>query len=151
MTIIRVTKEFRYEASHMLKDYEGLCANNHGHSYILLVTVSGNINENKEDSKLGMVMDFGDLKDIVYEEIIDKFDHSFSVSDAYPEEFKEKLKAVTGRIHFLPFQPTCENLTLYFAGLIKKRLPPHLKLYSLRLHETNSSYTEWFAEDNPDS
>jgi 6-pyruvoyltetrahydropterin/6-carboxytetrahydropterin synthase len=129
-------------------DYDGVCANIHGHSYRLLVTVSGNVNEIQENPKLGMVIDFGDLKNIISEEILDHFDHSLAVYDKTGADIKEQMKNITRHILFLPFQPTCENLTIYFAGMIKKRLPANIQLHSLRLHETPASYAEWYAEDN---
>ena len=67
---IRITKEFSLETGHALYGYDGLCKNVHGHSYKLYVTVIGDPIENKSDVKLGMVIDFGDLKKIVKEEII---------------------------------------------------------------------------------
>nr|MDA3906383.1 6-carboxytetrahydropterin synthase [Bacteroidales bacterium] len=62
MTKIRLTKEFKFETAHALKGYDGLCKHIHGHSYELLVTVIGEPLEDQNSPKLGMVMDFGDLK-----------------------------------------------------------------------------------------
>ena len=39
MPQLSITKIFRYEAAHALMGYDGLCANIHGHSYRLEVTV----------------------------------------------------------------------------------------------------------------
>ena len=65
MSKIRLTKEFRFEMAHALWDYDGLCRNIHGHSYILAVTVIGVPNEDRNSPTYGMVMHFGDLKRIV--------------------------------------------------------------------------------------
>jgi 6-pyruvoyltetrahydropterin/6-carboxytetrahydropterin synthase len=35
-----------------------------------------------------------------------------------------------------------------FAKRIKKQLPSNVKLFAVKLHETATSYAEWFAEDN---
>ena len=40
-SVIRVTKEFSSEMSHVLWNYDGPCRNVHGHSYRLFVTISG--------------------------------------------------------------------------------------------------------------
>ena len=48
----------------------------------------------------------------------------------------------------MPFQPTCENLILHFADIIRQALPQGVSLHSLRLHETATSYVEWFESDN---
>ena len=65
MARIRITKEFKFETAHALMGYDGLCKHIHGHSYELLVTVIGHPIEDESNPKLGMVMDFGDLKKIV--------------------------------------------------------------------------------------
>ncbi|MEA3494486.1 MAG: 6-carboxytetrahydropterin synthase [Bacteroidota bacterium] len=148
MSKIRITKEFRFEASHILKGYDGLCKNIHGHSYLLLVTVSGYPEKDTSSSKLGMVMDFGDLKDIIKEIIVDKFDHSLVVNDDTDESVKEAMKKSTGRIIFTPFQPSCENMVIYFAKIIMEKLPEKVSLCCIKLYETPTSYAEWLAEDN---
>ena len=35
-----------------------------------------------------------------------------------------------------------------FAEKIKKQLPKNIKLFSLKLKETDTSYAEWFSSDN---
>ena len=51
------------------------------------------------------------------------------------------------RIHVFDFQPTAENMILHFVEIIKKLLPENIKLHSLKLHETASSYAEWYDDD----
>ena len=65
MNQIRVTKEFRFEAAHALKGYDGPCRNIHGHSYELSGTVTGTPVTDRQSTKQGMVVDFGDLKKLV--------------------------------------------------------------------------------------
>ena len=67
MSKIRITKEFSFETGHALYGYDGKCRNVHGHSYHLSVTVIGNPITDSSHVKLGMVIDFGDLKKIVKE------------------------------------------------------------------------------------
>ena len=50
--------------------------------------------------------------------------------------------------YIVDYQPTCENMVIDFVGKLQKYLPKHLKLFSLKLHETATSYAEWYAEDN---
>jgi 6-pyruvoyltetrahydropterin/6-carboxytetrahydropterin synthase len=132
----------------MLKDYDGLCKNIHGHSYRLAVTVIGDTNNEVSSPKLGMVMDFGDLKRIVYDQIINVYDHALVVNETENEPKKLSLKSGTGKLIFTPFQPTCENMVADFARIIREKLPQHLKLYSIRLNETANSYAEWHETDN---
>ena len=76
MTKVRITKQFSFEMAHALHGYDGKCKNIHGHSYHLDVCVIGTPISNEDDTKYGMVIDFGDLKKIVKSEIVDILDHS---------------------------------------------------------------------------
>jgi 6-pyruvoyltetrahydropterin/6-carboxytetrahydropterin synthase len=148
MSKIRITKEFRFEMAHALLNYDGMCSNIHGHSYQLSVTLIGEPVNNPADPKNGMVIDFGDLKNIVKSEVVDKFDHAMVLNDSMPDKEKITSLPLFERVIFLPYQPTCENMLPDFAARISKYLPEKIKLHSLRLRETNNSYAEWFAEDN---
>lgn len=149
MAKLRITKEFRFEMAHVLTGHDGLCSNLHGHSYLLKVTVIGRPIEQKDDAKLGMVIDFGDLKRLVQSNIVERFDHAVAVLQGTPMH-KMLAQQQLARLVDLPFQPTCENLLTYFAQILNQRMPKGVKLHHLRLHETASSYAEWFADDNPD-
>lgn len=148
MDQIRVTKEFRFEAAHALKGYDGPCRNVHGHSYELSVTVTGTPITDHHSAKLGMVMDFGDLKKIIKKQIIDPFDHALLLNSELPREELNKFGEPFTNVVFLPYQPTSENFLLDFATRIRELLPPGVVLHSMRLRETSTSYAEWFADDN---
>ncbi len=148
MAKVRVTKEFRFEMAHALWNYDGLCKNIHGHSYILQVTVIGEPIQDINDAKYGMVIDFGDLKKIVNETIVNKMDHSLVISKYSKHDKLLQTEQMFDRRHITEFQPTCENMVIEFARIIQERLPHNVKLYSVRLWETASSFAEWNAEDN---
>lgn len=148
MAKIRLTKEFRFEMAHALWNYDGLCRNIHGHSYILQVTVMGEPINDVLNPKLGMVMDFGDLKSIVNNEIVKPHDHAIVMSHQVPRTQIENLSALSEKIIVVNYQPTCENLLVDFARRIKKYLPEGVILFSLKLHETGNSFAEWYASDN---
>lgn len=149
MTKIRLTKEFSFEMSHALEGYNGPCRQAHGHSYRLFVTVIGTPNNDKNDSKYGMVMDFGDLKRIVNSRIIDRYDHAFVIRETGANKsLVEEMRAHFGKVETVDYQPTCECMLSRFADSIRAELPEGVELYSLRLHETATSFAEWFASDN---
>jgi len=148
MTKVRVTKEFGFEMAHALWNYDGPCRNVHGHSYRLYVTVIGEPINSQTDPKHGMVIDFGDLKKIVKTTIINKFDHSVVVSKEAPHHLLKNIEQMFEKYDVMDYQPTCENLVVDFAGRLMEKLPENLKLFSLRLVETATSYAEWYAEDN---
>ncbi len=148
MAIVRVTKEFSFEMAHALWNYDGPCRNVHGHSYRLFVTLYGKPSEKAGDPKNGMVMDFSDLKHIVKKEIVDVFDHSVVVSRHFDKGKTGMFSELFGNTVLVGYQPTCENLVADFASRISQLLPEGIRLHSLKLYETATSYAEWFAEDN---
>jgi 6-pyruvoyltetrahydropterin/6-carboxytetrahydropterin synthase len=147
-TLIRVTKEFSFEMAHALWNYDGPCKNVHGHSYKLFVTLSGIPVNDPQNPKNGMVIDFTDLKNIIKREVINVFDHSVTVSGNYDKGKLDMFKTMFGNTNIVNYQPTCENLVADFAARIRKHLPGKIKLFSLKLYETATSYAEWYASDN---
>ena len=147
MQTIRLTKEFKFEMAHALKGYDGLCRNIHGHSYELLVTITGIPISDTSSTKLGMIMDFGDLKKIVRKNIIDEFDHALVLNRESANDFRPDVE-MFGRTILVDYQPTSENMLIDFVARLKNQLPSNVKLHHLLLRETVTSYAEWFAEDN---
>lgn len=119
--MITVTKNFRFEACHFLPSYIGACHNLHGHSYKLSVTVTGNVQ--KEGEKRGMIIDFKDLKKVVNEQVIDKYDHSM-LNESYEN-------------------PTAEIMVEDIGRKIYSHLPKNISLVSVKLWETEDSYAEY--------
>jgi 6-pyruvoyltetrahydropterin/6-carboxytetrahydropterin synthase len=148
MKKIRITKQFDFESAHALYGYDGKCKNIHGHSYHLHVTVIGTPIEDNNHHKNGMVLDFGDLKQMVKEEIVDVFDHAIILNGNSPHrDLALTLKDNAHRIVLVDYQPTSENMLFDIADKIKKQLPKNVSLHSLKLFETANSYAEWFAKD----
>jgi 6-pyruvoyltetrahydropterin/6-carboxytetrahydropterin synthase len=149
MSNIRITKQFSFETGHALYGYDGKCKNVHGHSYKLSVTVIGKPITDNSNVKYGMVIDFGDLKKIVKEEIVNVFDHATVFNKNTPHiELAKELKARDHNVLLVDYQPTSEMMVIDFSKKIKLRLPEHIALHSLKLQETDSSFAEWFANDN---
>lgn len=146
---IRITKMFSFEAGHALHGYDGKCKNLHGHSYHLEVTVIGSPISDPSNVKYGMVIDFGDLKKIVKEDIVDVFDHSMIFNKNTPHvDMANNLIELGHHVLKVDYQPTTEMMIIDFADKIKKRLPNNIKLHSLKLQETATSYAEWYASEN---
>lgn len=122
---IKTTKSFTFDAAHFLPNHKGKCANMHGHTYRLEVTVvreNGQLCLNGTDE--GMVIDFADLKALVKAEVIDKMDHKI-LNDV------------------LPFRTTAENIAAYiFEVLTDKLQSGGVILDRIKLWETPDSYTE---------
>jgi len=116
--MISVTKDFTFDAAHFLEDYDGPCANLHGHTYQGSVTV-GPIR-----CSVDMVIDFKELKNIIQDQIVDAFDHKFINN-------------------VVPYNPTAENMVADIADRLKLHLPTKIKLLEVKLWETPGSHATW--------
>src|SRR6266436_6162603 len=117
------TKIFRFESAHHLPGHHGKCARPHGHSYRLEVTIRGPIKNEPEESDHGMVMDFGDLSQVVKTSVIERLDH-------------QDLNAVTG------LQTTAENLAHWIWSELLVQGLSEVLLYRIRLWETEGCFVE---------
>ena len=129
--------------AHALHRYDGACANIHGHSYRLEVTITGDIITDKNHPKCGMIMDFSDLKNCVQTAVLNDFDHALVLNSAVETGHALSLQAGFGNIIFVDYQPTNENLLTDFAQRIKTKLPNGILLVRLKMYETNASFAEW--------
>lgn len=128
-------RSMRTETAHLLIDHEGLCANVHGHSYKWTVKV-----ESAELDGTNMVMDFGQLKDIMNDKI-GAYDHAIVVDHETFELYKSKLgQAWTDlRVILYSGQPTAEAMAKVLYGKISTCLPPGVRLVSVACRETRNN------------
>ncbi len=131
---ITVTRKSNFNAAHRLhvagwsdeqnREFFGLCnnANYHGHNYTLLVSVTGEI-----DPVTGYLLDLKTLKQIIDEEVIERFDHMNLNLDT--EAFRN-------------LNPTAENIAVVIWQLLRKRLESKLKL-KVTLYETERNIVEY--------
>ena len=96
----------------------------HGHNYVLEVTVRGAV-----DPATGMVMDLGELKRLVGDAVVSRFDHADLNRDAV---------FASGAI------PTTENLVRAIWDLLVPKLGGE-RLHRLRLWEDPTFYVEYFG------
>ena len=96
----------------------------HGHNYVLEVTVRGAV-----EPTTGMVMDLGDLKRLVGDAVVSRFDHADLNRDAV---------FASGAI------PTTENLVRAIWDLLVPKLGGE-RLHRLRLWEDPTFYVEYFG------
>ncbi len=148
MAKIRLSKIFDFEMAHALWNYDGKCKNIHGHTFKLEVTVIGEPINDPESPKNGMVIDFGDIKQIIKTNIIDKYDHHLVINANSPHNKLDYESVGFELVTRKNYQPTSENLLVEFVEVIKNNLPSNVKLLSVKLWETKSSYAEWNAYDN---
>jgi 6-pyruvoyltetrahydropterin/6-carboxytetrahydropterin synthase len=148
---MQITKEFRFEAAHRLMNHPGACANLHGHSYKMEITVEGPIHSD------GMVMDFGSLTkavNVVLNESTDThtaFDHSVILWAGDPllqllKNGADDSQIPAMRIIELTCQPTAELMAQVLAVLIQteiNKLGEHVQVVRIKLWETAKAFAVW--------
>ena len=132
----QITKEYKFCAAHQYWndnwseeenfDIFGKDIKNHGHNYILRITVLGKI-----DHESGFLINLKWLNDIVRDNVVNVLDHSQIDKDI--DYFKDKT-------------PSTENLVVFIWNL----LAPHFKdktykLHKIFLRETPTIYTEYYG------
>ena len=131
---MRVCRRATFNAAHRLfrKDWSdeknnavfGKCNNPnfHGHNYVLEVWIEGSI-----DTETGYVIDLKIVKDLIKNEITDRFDHKNLNLDC-----KE----------FLNLNPTAENIAVVCWNLLRTELDTKYEL-SIKLWETENNIVEY--------
>lgn len=132
--IITVGRKFYFNAAHRLhnphwddqknRDIFGKCnnANYHGHNYELIVSLTGEV-----DPATGYVMDLKILKEIVENEIIERFDHKNLNLDV---------------AEFNHLNPTAEHIASVIYQLLLPKIEKNKKI-AIILYETERNYVEY--------
>lgn len=134
--MIYITRREHFSASHILeninlskeinKELFGKCNNFHGHNYYLEVTLAGTPHPDSS-----YVMDLKKLKEIITNEILNEVDH----------KFLNELGM------FRDIIPTIENMALVFWKILSEKISEdNVKLYSVRIYETEKNFVEYRGE-----
>ena len=131
---ITVSRKAHFNAAHRLHNKNwtdeknqkifGKCnyQNYHGHNYELIVSVTGEINP-----ETGYVIDMGELKKIIKNEVEERLDHKNLNLDVP---------------HFSNTIPSAENICIYIYDILKDNIDSQFKL-SVRLYETPRNFVEY--------
>ena len=134
MPQVSLSRRVHFSAAHRLAREEwsdeenrrvfGECAhpNWHGHNYEVVATVKGLV-----DPDTGYVIDMKELKEIMSEEVVDRYDHRNLNLDV--EDFQS-------------LNPTAENIVGVIWNRMRKRLDPSLEL-TVTLFETERNFVEY--------
>lgn len=142
-----VTKTIEIDMGHRVPNHKSKCKNLHGHRYKIEVGVDDKVIDEEGVSDEGMVIDFGDLKEIMMQEIDEKFDHGFVIylEDVLVLQFRNFQRVHQQKIIFVDFIPTVENLAKYWYKLIKIKLEERgIKIKHIKVWETPNSTTTYY-------
>ncbi|KAB2332306.1 6-carboxytetrahydropterin synthase QueD [Cytobacillus depressus] len=120
---VLVSKEFTFDSAHHLHDYEGKCKNLHGHTYKVIFGISGFVDHR------GLLIDFGDIKEIWKNDIEIYLDHRY-LNETLP-----------------PMNTTAENMVVWIFEKMQESLTKYesagdARVEFVRLYETPTSYAE---------
>ena len=131
-----LTKKYHFCASHKYgnehwseeKNYEvfGKDYNNHGHNYILEVSMTGSVNPDT-----GWLVDLGHVNEIVKSNVVNILDHS---------QIEQDIPWFKGK------QPSSEVIVVWIWEQISKYLKG-AELYRIRLVETHSIHTDYYGPE----
>lgn len=148
------TKEFRFEAAHMLCEHPHKCRFLHGHNYSVLVEMSS-----KNIDEMGMVKDFYNIKSFA-DPLFDGFDHAFIFNEVTTDPFERELYDLlikhNKKIRCFPFRATAENMARYFYYDLNEKLEEQFRtnydghrvwVSKVTVYETPTSFAT-YTENN---
>jgi 6-pyruvoyltetrahydropterin/6-carboxytetrahydropterin synthase len=128
-----VTRLIHFCYGHRLMNYSGKCRHPHGHNGKLEVTVAG-----RKTDRLGMVVDFEEIKESVERWVQSELDHKMLLKDGDP--LVKILRDLGEPVFVLKGNPTAENIARLVYDHAKRQ---GLNVVSVRLWETSNSYAEF--------
>jgi len=133
---MKVTKRVEFSYGHVLPKHKGRCSNPHGHNAVLEVTVTGPIMRD------GMVIDFGDLKDIM-KDVVEPLHHAWIFGRDDPVEMFELWEEMHWkRVYLSAANATAEEIAYYIHGELSQHFIDEFTI-SVLLSETSDSWVEF--------
>ena len=91
-------------------------------------------------------MDFADLKRIVQEVVIDRYDHALLLHECEMDRI-DLDGTIFARTTFTPWHPTCENILLDIVARMRPLLAEEARLSAVLLKGTATSWAEWVGRE----
>ena len=135
--MFRVTREIHFCYGHRLLDYAGKCRHLHGHNGKAVIAIEGG-----QLDRLGMVMDFSQIKRVVSHWIDTTLDHKMLLHKDDP--VLPFLKQQGEPVFVMDVNPTAENIAKLIFDFVKGQGFP---VVEVRLWETESCYATYTGEE----
>lgn len=143
---MRITRRLEFDAGHRIPQHQSRCRNLHGHRYAIEITLVGEPITEQGAAQRGMVMDFSEVRDIAWRELVEAWDHAF-LAWREDTEVVAFLRTLPGHKTVLFDEPpTAEHL----AAVAFRRLEPAyrgryadgLQLERVRIYETPNCWAD---------
>jgi 6-pyruvoyltetrahydropterin/6-carboxytetrahydropterin synthase len=144
--IVSITRRLEFDSGHRIPNHDGQCKHLHGHRYAIEVTLTGEIADHPGKADDGMVLDFGDIKRLTHQHLVELWDHAFLVAkeDEVLVSFLNSLP--NHKTVIMEHVPTVENLAntafTILQPIFQQAFGGHLVLTALRLYETPNCWAD---------
>lgn len=150
---VTITRRLEFDAGHRIPNHGGQCRHLHGHRYAIELTVSGPVHAARGQSDDGMLIDFGDIKRLALQYLVEPWDHAFLVAKQDTVLVKFLASLPNHKTVVLDDVPTVENLVKFafdiLAPVFVSETKGQLTLQSIRLYETPNCWADYRAEGAP--
>jgi len=133
--MFRVSRHIEFCYGHRLLNYQGKCRHLHGHNGRVLITLEGATLDNR-----GMLLDFGEMKQIVQQWIDDELDHRMILRRDDPAV--PALTELGEPLVLIDANPTAENLAKLIFRFARQRGLPVVKVELWETPKCSASYCE---------
>jgi 6-pyruvoyltetrahydropterin/6-carboxytetrahydropterin synthase len=137
--MIICTRRIEFDAAHRIMEHESKCKMLHGHRYVVELSFGS-----KNLDKLGRVIDFGNVRDILESWINEHLDHN-AILSCEDKKLGDAISENTGqKIYYLDENPTVENIAKHLFYDIAPKLfaDYNSKIVSIKIYETPNCSTQ---------
>jgi 6-pyruvoyltetrahydropterin/6-carboxytetrahydropterin synthase len=143
---ISITRRLEFDSGHRIPNHGGQCKHLHGHRYAIEITLSGQIADHPGKEDDGMVLDFGDIKRLANQYVVEPWDHAFLVAKEDVALVNFLASMPNHKTVILEHVPTVENLAnaafTILQPVFEKAFGGQLTLASIRLYETSNCWAD---------
>ena len=141
--MVVIAREYSFSAAHRIEGHPK-CGRLHGHNYKVIVEVRRRDRDSVDDK--GMVIDFGDLDNVV-KPIINRFDHRYLVSDSNRHNPHDPSQVVPDEGDWFHYLGLPASTAEYIAEALKSELQYYLVpigviITRVIVWETEKSYAQ---------
>jgi len=143
---ISITRRLEFDSGHRIPNHDGQCRHLHGHRYAIEVTLTGEVADHPGKADDGMVLDFGDIKRLTNQYVVDLWDHAFLVAKEDEGLVAFLASLPNHKTVIMEHVPTVENLANAAFAILQpvftKAFGGRLELSSIRLYETPNCWAD---------
>ena len=143
---ISITRRLEFDAGHRIPNHGGQCRHLHGHRYAIEVTLTGEVAQRPGMADDGMILDFGDIKRLTNQYVVEPWDHAFLVAQEDTNLLTYLNSIPNHKTVVMEKVPTVENIASAAFKILQpvfdKAFDSRFTLSSIRLYETPNCWAD---------